>query len=673
MAADVSDYREEFERCKNALADNHRAAIEDIDFCDLEKQWPEAIARQRMIDQRPMLTINKLPAFKRQVVNDARQNKPSIKVLPVDDQADPETAEVISGLIRNIEAVSNADVAYDTAAEQAVGGGFGYWRIDVDYAYDDSYDLDILIRRVINQFSVYPDPNSTEADSSDWDLAFVTDRIPKTEFKRKYKDKAETNFDSDAWSRVDADWLNDDGVLIAERWTREEIEKDAVFLSDGRIFSLEDFQANPDLQLGVQAGTIDVRGMRPVRSKKVKQELMSGTDILETKDFPSRYIPIVPVYGTEILVQGKRMWRSLIHSAIDAQRAFNFWRSAATELVALAPRVPWVGPKGFAASDEGWDTANVASHPYLEYDPQYGKPERQALDLGPAAGVLQEAISASDDMKSIMGLYDASLGARSNETSGRAIIARQREGDVSTFHFQDNLNRAIRHTGKILVDMIPRVYSEERVLRILGEDGQPETRKVNAPYEVRGEDGEPQMEPTGDVDPEGNEVMQAITAMHDLAAGKYDVVVKSGPSFTTRREEAAYYMTEAVRAAPNTAPILIPKIAEMSDWPGAQEIAEKLEKFMNPNAEGLPPEVQTMIDQGQQMIEQLQQENEQLKAQLGDKSAQTAINARKVENDAKNNAAKNDIAMFNAETDRMNTEIDVAGAQQRKAFGLPIN
>lgn len=671
--ADVSDYREEFESCKKALSDNHRAALEDIDFCDLEKQWPDAIALQRQIDQRPMLTINKLPAFKRQVVNDARQNKPSIKVLPVDDQADPETADVISGLIRNIEAVSNADVAYDTAAEQAVGGGFGYWRIDVDYAYDDSYDLDILIRRIINQFSVYGDPNSTEADSSDWDIAFVTDRIPKAKFKKQFGDKAETNFDSDAWSRIDGDWLSDEGVLIAERWTREDVEKEAVFLADGRVFDLKDFQENPDLQMGAMAETLEVRGMRKVRSKKVKQQLMSGVDILEEKDFPSRFIPIVPVIGTEILVQGKRLWRSLIHSSIDAQRMFNFWRTASTELVALAPRVPFIGEEGFAAVDKGWDTVNTANHPYLEVAQGKQLPQRQPLDTGAAAGALQEAMNASDDMKSIMGLYDASLGARSNETSGRAIIARQREGDVSTFHFQDNLNRAIRHTGKILVDMIPRVYSGERVVRILGEDGTPETRKVNAPYEVQPQQQQPPAEQEDPANEEGAELQQAITAMHDLAAGKYDVVIKAGPSFTTRREEAAYYMTEAVRAAPDTAAVLIPKIAEMSDWPGAQEIAEELKALMNPNAGGLPPDITQMIEAGKAQIEQLTQENQQLKAQMGDKSAQTAINARKVEIDAKNNADKNAVAQFNAETDRMSTEIDVAGAQQRRAAGFPIN
>ena len=668
--ADVSDYREEFEWCKNALSDNHRTALDDIEFADLLKQWPEEIGRRRMAAHRPVLTISRLAAFKRQVVNDARQNKPSINVMPVDDHADPETADVISGIIRNIEAISNADVAYDTASEQAVGGGFGFWRVDLDYAFDDSFDLDIIINRIINQFSVYPDPNSTAADSSDWDITYVTDRVPRKKFEKLYKGKAETDFDSDAWSRVDAGWLSDEGVLVAERWCREDVEREAVFLTDGRIFDLEDFTTNDDLQRALFASEIEVRGSRSIRSKKVTQCIMSGVDILkEASEFPCRYIPIVPVYGSEILFQGKRYWRSLIHDAKDAQQAYNYFRSTSAEVYGLTPKVPYIGPEGAFSIDEGWDTANTDNHAYLEYKGTV-PPQRQPLDTGPAVGAIQEAMNASDDMKAIMGLYDASLGARSNETSGKAIMARQREGDVSTFHFQDNLNRAIRHTGKILVDMIPRVYTGERVMRVLGEDGSPRNVKVNAPYEIQGDDGQPVTE---EVETQEGPVLRAVTAMHDLSTGKYDVVVKAGPSFTTRREEAAYFMTEAVRSAPNTAPVLIPEIAEMQDWPGAQKIAEQLREFMNPNAGGPSPEIQQMIEAGKAQIEQLTQENQELKAKLGDKTAQNLINMRKVDNEARNNAEQNEIARFNAETNRMDTEIDVAGAQQRKAFGLPIS
>jgi hypothetical protein len=628
---DLSEARAEFQRCQDAEKDNRVTALDDIRFALLEEQWPEDVLRARQMAQRPSLTINKLPAFMRQVVNDARQNKPAVEVHPADSAADPVTASIYAGTIRNIESVSNADAAYDTGSSQAVAGGFGYWRIVVDYAYDDAFDLDILIKRISNQFSVYGDPNSTEVDSSDWDVCFVTDRIPKKTYEKKYKGKATVDWDSGEWSTLGSDWLADDTVLIAEWWRRTEIEREVAKLDDGRIYAVSELRENEDLARALQGGAINIVGTRTIRSKKVTQTLISGADVLEEeKEFPCCYIPVVPVYGDEIIVEGKRYFRGLVHSAKDAQRSFNYWRSTATELVALAPRVPFIGPKGAFSIDDGWNTVNTENHAYLEYDgPQ--APMRQPLDTGAAAGALQEALNASDDMKAIIGLYDASLGARSNETSGKAIMARQREGDVSTYHFVDNLTRAIRHTGRILVDMIPRVYTGERILRIMGEDGKPQNVKVNAEYPATDEAGQPVQEEV--TDGMGNKVLQAVMAMHDLSVGKYDVVVKSGPSFTSRREEAAMQMTEMMRSFPAAAPIIGPELAKNLDWPGADAIADKLEKMAGGGEPAIPPELQQQIEQGQQLIQQLQAENEQLKAEKVNQQAQTAIDAQKIDVD----------------------------------------
>ena len=372
--------REMFDKCKEAENDNREMALEDIKFAKLGEQWPDKIVAARQKEQRPCLTINKMPAFIRQVVNDARQNKPSIKVRPCDSSGDPETAEIINGLIRNIEYTSNADVAYDTAIECAVTGGFGYVRVGLDYAYDDAFEMDLTIERVINPFSVYGDPNSTAADGSDWDVAFIIDRLPKAEFKRKYKGKAETDFDSSAWEDAGTDWIDDETVTVAEWWQREEYDRTIVKLSDGRVFGKDQLESDPDLQLALMAGQIQIEAERVTKSCKVTQIIMSGVDILEKNDWPGRYIPIVPVYGDEFAVEGKRYYRSLINQAKDAQRMFNYWRTTSTELVALAPRVPFIGPKGAFDDDDRWNSANTASHSYLEYDgPQ--APMRQPLDV----------------------------------------------------------------------------------------------------------------------------------------------------------------------------------------------------------------------------------------------------------------------------------------------------
>lgn len=610
----LSRGRRAFQLCRDAEDHNRTTAIDDLKFARLGEQWPEQIVKQREREGRPCLTINRLPSFVRQVVNDARQNKPSIKVRPADSVADPKVADIMNGLIRNIEYTSGADIAYDTAVENAVTCGFGYIRIGIDYAFDDAFDMDINIRRVLNPFSVYGDPRSTSADGSDWNVAFVVERMSKDEFKAKYKGKAVTDFDNDAWTSINDDvWLTEDGVLIGEWWTREEVDKTIYLLSDGTVVD-DEFLASEETQTAIEVGAIQIVNQRVTKTHKVTQRIMSGADILEENEWPGRYIPIVPVYGEEIDIEGKRYFRSLIHNAKDAQSMFNFWRTASTELVALAPRVPYIGPEGaFDVDEDKWRTINTVSHPYVEYSKTApAPPQRQPLDTGVAAGALQEALNASDDMKAIMGLYDASLGARSNETSGRAIMARQREGDISTFHFIDNMARAIRHAGRIIIDLIPRVYNQARIVRVLGEDGTETPEKVNQPTPETDDDGNPV------TDEQGNPMMR----VYDLTAGKYDLTVTTGPSFTTRREEAAAQMTELVRAFPQAAPFIADIMARNFDWPGADEIAKRFEK-MNPAAQQeLPPQVQQAIQEGQQQIAQLSQENESLKNDQSMKQAQ---------------------------------------------------
>lgn len=615
--------RKTFGEFESAWDDNHSTYRDDVDFALLENQWPDNIKSMRARDNRPMLTINKLKAFGRQVINDARQNKPSISVHPVDSSADPETADVFNGLIRNIEYTSNADVAYDTASECAVWGGFGYWRVVLDYAYEDAAYLDILIRRIANPLSVYGDPNSTEADSSDWDEAFVIDTLTHKQFEGQYGDRAKISVDDGAaWTGI-GDWRTDKQVLVAEWWKREKVDRPIIVLSDGTVLDKEEAK-KPEIAALIATNALQVAEERVAKSCKVTQRIMSGVEVLKTTEWPGRFIPIVPVYGDEFNVDGKRYFRSLIHSAIDAQRMYNYWRSNATELVGLAPRAPFIGPKGAFLGPE-WKTANSRNHAFLEYDPKVvaaaggAAPQRQPMDMGGAAGSLQEALNAADDVKSTIGMYDASLGARSNETSGKAILARQREGDVATFHFIDNKNRAIRHTGRILIDLIPKIYTGPRIVRVLGEDGMPENKPINQEYQAPELDanGKPAMNPDGSA--------KIALRMHDLNAGKYDLAVETGPSFTTRREEAAASMTEAVRAYPESAPVILPELAKNLDWPGADKIAEKLEAQQQPQ---IPPEVQQQIDEGAQRIQQLEAENQQLKSNAMTDEQKIASNER---------------------------------------------
>lgn len=613
----LAEAREIFDRAAEAESENRAEALDDIRFARLGEQWPDDVKNQRKREQRPCLTINRLPSFIRQVVNDYRQNKPSIKCHPADSVADVGTADVINGLIRNIEYTSNADVAYDTAIENSVTCGVGYWRIALKYAHDDSFDLDLCIERVANVFSVYGDPHSEAADSSDWKSAFIVDMMRKCDFEKKYKNAEAVDWDGSAYSSLPTPWVEEDQVMIAEYWKREEVDRPIVLLSDGTVLDVERYKQAQDV---FSVSGIQVVEERTSKSWKVTQYILTGAEVLEENEWAGKYIPIVPVYGDEVNIEGKRYFRSLIRDAKDPQRMFNYWRTTSTEMVALAPKTPFIGAKGSFKTDiDKWNTSNTQSHAFIEYDGVV-PPQRQGY-AGPAAGAIQEAMNASDDIKSTMGIYDAALGARSNETSGRAILARQRESDVSTFHFMDNLARAIRHTGRILIDLIPTVYTGKRVIRVLGQGGG-ESKAIPLGVPTQTENG--------------------VIKIYDLAVGKYDLTVETGASFTTRREEAATQMLELLRVYPNAAPVIGDLLVKNLDWPGADEIAKRLFALLPPKITEENQQQNPQVVQMQQVIQQLQGQVNLMTQQLQEAQKDKMIDVEKVKIDA-----------YNAETNRI--------------------
>lgn len=607
---------------------NRERYADDIRFARMSEQWPEAIRRQREIEGRPCLTINRMTSFIRQVVNDARQNKPAIKFHAVGDGADEWTAKVQDGLVRNIEYSSNADVAYDTAIDNAVSGNVGYFRITTDYASDDVFDQDIRIERIANSLSVVPDAYCFDADSANWNDAFVTEDYSIDAFKAKWPKADTSSFEGDGRG-MSAGWLEDGLVRVAEWWKRREVPAIIVKLSNGMIVPAEKLDDEEFAGLLEAQGITEV-DRRPTRTMKVTQHLMNGCEILETNEWAGKYIPIVPVYGDEVIIDGRRHLFSMIHVAKDAQRMLNYWRTVSTELVALAPKAPFIGPVGAFATDPNWNTANTQNHPFLEYDPVQeagGAPPQRQPFAGPPAGALQEALNASDDMKSTMGLYDASLGAQSNETSGRAILARQREGDTSTFNFTDNLSRGIRHAGRIMADLIPKVYTVARVIRTIREDGSNRDVKINQPTEPMPEEMRDQQEQ-----------MEGITRIYDLTSGKYDVTCESGPSYNTKRQEAAMQMTEFMRAVPGAGQVMGDLLAKNLDWPGADEISERLKLLLPPQAQGQNPQLM----QAQQQMQQMQQAMQQMQQQLEDVKRDKGLESRKL-----------DIEGHKADTDRL--------------------
>lgn len=660
----LNDAREDFKLCVENEADQRKESLDDLEFALLGKQWPDDVKAQREKDGRPCLTLNRLPAFVKQVTNNARQNRPSVNVHPVGGGSDKDVARIYQDLIRNIENVSKADIAYDTGLDFAAYCGVGYWVVRDQYTCDDSFDKELLIERVANPFSIYRDYESKSATSDDWNRAFITDLYSEDAFKKRWKGADAAGFETEGDESNEL-WFPDKQIRVAEWWTREEVPATLLKLTDGQVLYEEDYlrvdEDGVSLKDILDASSISVEGTRASRTYKVKQKIISGVDVLEENDWLGKYIPIVPCYGNEFNINGKRYFQGLVRFAKDPARMFNYWRTASTELVALAPKAPFVGAVGAFATDAAkWQQSNNASLPYVEYDVVEGAapPQRQPF-TGVPAGALQEALSASDDMKNIMGLHDASLGARSNETSGRAIRARQREGDVSTFNFADNRNRAIAHTGVILVDLIPKHYSAKRMIRCIKEDGSTYAVPINQPVMPQ-QPGQPWQpgQPEQQFQPVPEEI-PGITKIFDVTRGKYDVTVSSGPSFTSKREEAAVQMTEFVRAWPAMIPLAGDLIVKNFDWPGADELAERLKAAMPPQAQGQNPQLMQMQQQMRQMdgqareaVGKLSQELQQAKQAAADKTLDAQLKAEELR-----------IKAMEAETDRLKVQLE---AQDRE-------
>lgn len=559
--SNVRMVREQIQDAWEYDRDNRREAAKDLDFL-AGNQWPESVRRQREAECRPMLTINRLPQFVHQVTNDIRQADLAIKASPVDDNADVQLAKIYNGLLRQIQYQSSATHVYSSAAAHQVSCGIGWWRIVSVFADDMSWDQELKIKLVKQPLSVYWDPGSVEVDRSDAMWIAVTELIPKRAFEKKYPKAATESVEvpGESGSHSVGFWTAGDFVRVCEFWQKVPYKKKIGMTAEGQTIDLTDIK--PDMMPFLPPITRE----REAEAYRIEQFLCSGADILtDTTKWPGKYIPIVPCVGDEIPLE-KVTWRGgLIRHARDPQQMYNFARSAVAEALGGAPKSPYVATAKQIGPYKGmWDSHNVTSRPYLLYqhDPENpGPPKREHAPEVPVA-FIQEAQVASEDMKATTGIYDAALGARSNEQSGRAIMARQKEGDVANFHYADNLERALEHTGRVLIDLIPKIYDNERVIRLMGEDGTEEPAVIN--QVLYGMDGMPVM-------------------VNDLSAGRFDVRVSIGPSYSTKRMEAAEAMMQFLQAYPQAAPAIADLVVKNSDWAGADEIAKRLKNMVPPN------------------------------------------------------------------------------------------
>lgn len=621
----VKRARDRFKRMAEADRDNRTKALEDLRFLNVPGEQWDKITRQERGD-RPCYEFNKLRITAKRIINDMRANRPQGKVRAVED-GDKDTADVYDGLIRNIWNVSDGDTVIDYQAEYQVGGGYGGWRVNTDYSTDTAFDQDITVSGFKNPFCLYMDPAAADPmgrDARDWVL---TERIANTEYEERWPDKEVVNFDDTEFDDEE-EWQDDETTRICEYWWKEPDTKELWLTEDGRTIDPTQLSPGDEQQL-------KIKRKRTVQCHKIMMCIVSGDAILEKPtEWAGSMFPFVPIFGERMVIDGKVMWHGITRFAKDAQRSYNVARTAISETIAMAPQGKfWATPEQAQGHVEKWGEAHSKNFPFLLYnaDAKTGgaAPQRMGGADVPVA-LMQESQIASDEIKAVTGIFDPSLGQQSNETSGKAITARQRQGEIATFNYMDNMAKGIRRTWEILIDLIPKIYDTERSVRILGVDLSEKYSKINQQV----------------LDPGTGEMV----TINDLSRGKYDVTVTVGPSFATQRQEATELYTQLGTAVPQLWQFAGDLIMKSMDLPYADKMAERMKLMLPPQvqqqeSEGkpMPPEVQMamqqadqamqMAQQQSQLVQQAAQEVEQSKAESQKEQAkvQTLIQQLKTE------------------------------------------
>lgn len=613
-----------FERCVKWEADNRQKSIEDRKFTAGE-QWKSEDQARRKDDQRPCLTVNKLPTFIHQITNDQRQNRPSINISPTGDRGDVEAAKMYRGLIRYLERASNADIAYDTAFNDAVTSGFGYFRILTEREAPDTFNQTIVWRRIRNPFTVYLDPDHQEPDGADCKFGFVTELLPREEFEEQYPDASPMPFVASG-AGENKTWVEQDNIRIVEYYEITMEKKTLVALSNGWIGYQEDII--PEAQELIDSGQLTIEREGETEVPECKWYKATQIEILEETPWLGRWIPIVKVIGDEIDLEGKVIYSGVVRHAKDAQRMVNYWKTSEAEHLALSPKAPFIMEEGQVEGHESqWKQANVKAYPYLLYKSvnvsgKPAPPPQRQPPIAIPAGVVQAAQGAAQDMMATTGIrFDATLQERTVDESGRALREIRRTGDIGSFHYVDNLSRSLKHAGEIVLDLIPKVIDTKRVMTILREDDTEEQVEVNpqAAKSVM----ETKHPDTG-----------KVKRIFNPTVGKYGVTVTIGPSFATKRIESAESMMDFVRALPETGKLIADLVARNQDWPGAEQIATRIAKtlppqLLAPDMKDVTPQVQGLIAGMDQQIKQLGMERMQMLKVLNDESADRAIEVQK--------------------------------------------
>ncbi|PCJ26484.1 MAG: hypothetical protein COA94_05085 [Rickettsiales bacterium] len=640
----IKQFMADFDLAFTAESENRADMVDDLKFAALD-QWDEDVKNDR--EGRPMLTLDHIGQSIRKVTGGIRQNMPSIKVDPIDDGADKETASVLEDLTRQIEQTSKAQAgAYMTAANFQVKMGYGVWRVNTVENTDDIFTQDIVIQRERNPFTWYFDPDATEPQKQDGRFCIKSETMSADKFKMLYGKDVPSSTPSPSVGESMERWYSADSVRIGEYFVKKKKKRELTQLSNGVVIPTDEI-TQQDVQ-GYREQGIEPVKTREVEIDEIHWYKLSAFDILEHTIWPGKYFPGIPVYGVEENIEGKTEYRGIVRPAKDPQRMYNYWNSAAAETIALQPKAPYLVTKDqIKGYEEFWNQANQKNLPYLPYNPDAKAPPPQRIaPPSMQSGLLQQAQISAQDIQQATGVFEASTGQLPEQRSGKAVIALQQEADLGTSLFMANLASAVEHTGRVILDLIPKYYDTQRMIRLRGEDDSIKFVEINRPM----------------LTPDGMRIQ------NDLTRGKYDVRVGVGPSYRTRRIEAASSMVELARVFPQILEVSGDLVAKNLDWPGADEIAERLRKLLPPGIAEPTEEESEQMQQQQQQAQQQQQiqqaaiqlEMAEKQAKIGNIEADTAnkkASAVKGLTEAEQNDVENAVALAELARDQGNQQL----------------
>lgn len=621
----VKEARDRFEICEGYFSHAYTMWRQDYRFghadSDNMAQWPDALLTTREIAQKPTLTVNKTRIHCLQIVNDAKQNKPGIVVHPTTTEATYEAAEVFEDVVRHIENRSRAQQAYDKASEHQVFGGLGYCRVTTEYASPMGFDQEIRIGGVRDPLSIYMDPDAKEVDKSDAEYAFEFDDMSVEKFKREYPGHPEA-VNSATLNNTSYDgWISKDHVRVANYW-RKKHEK---------VVLVSVIDPNTGERRTVPKKTLSLDLIRQIKKEKawdyrerdsdvvtVECIKIAGTTVIDRYDWLGKWIPLVPCIGEEVMIDGQLDLKGHVRYLKDAQRMYNYNTSAEVEFGALQTKIPFLGPAdAFEGYEEYYANANLQNLGYLPYkhrDDQGNEiPAPQRVQPPQMSSVFLKGMDiAQQELMMASGQYQSQMGEQENAKSGKAIAERQRQGDNATYHFVDNHAIMVRQIGRIVVDLIPKIYDTTRILRIRGEDGILKNIVVDPQAQMA-------------VQKQQEAARQEVEIIFNPNVGEYAVEVDVGPSFATRRQEAWNAIVQILTQSPQLIPVVGDLLFQNADFPGADEIAKRLRRMAPPQALGEEPNPQLM--EANDKMDKLMGMVERLNGELKDKSAEVNIKA----------------------------------------------